>query len=114
MTNFSHMEQYDVSLCFETLANELRVQILKKLHEKPMNVNELTQGLDVERTRVSHSLQILRDCKLVTVTKQGKEHIYAINNASPFFSTDQKGGLFALMQEHKQKSCGNCHKVACC
>lgn len=108
------METHDVSLCFETLANELRVQILKILHEKPMNVNELTEKLGVERTRVSHSLQMLRDCKLVTVTKQGKEHIYTINNASPFFSTEQKGGLFTLMQEHKQKSCGSCYKTACC
>jgi DNA-binding transcriptional ArsR family regulator len=110
------METHDVSLCFETLANELRVQILKILHEKPMNVTGLTEKLSVERTRVSHSLQMLRDCKLVTVTKQGKEHIYAINNTSPFFSAEQKGGLFALMQEHKQKSCGNCYKVQapCC
>ena len=107
------METHDVSLCFETLANELRVQILKCLQEKTMNVTELTEKTGVERTRVSHSLQMLRDCKLVTLTIQGKEHIYAINNSSPFFSKEQKGGLFALMQEHKQKSCGTCYKVAC-
>ena len=110
------MEQHDVSLCFETLANELRVQILKILQEKPMNVTELTEKTGVERTRVSHSLQMLRDCKLVTVTTQGKEHIYAINTASPFFSKEQKGGLFSLMHDHKEKSCGSCYKAQtpCC
>ena len=110
------MEQHDVSLCFETLANELRVQILKLLEDKPMNVSDMTTKLGVERTRVSHSLEMLRNCKLVSMTKQGKEHIYAINNASPFFSKEQKGGLFSLMHDHKQKSCGSCYKAQtpCC
>lgn len=108
------MEQHDLSLCFETLANELRVQILKLLEEKPMNVTELTEKLGVERTRVSHSLEMLRNCKLVSMTKQGKEHIYAINTTSPFFSKEQKGGLFALMHEHKGKSCGSCYKAQPC
>ena len=105
------MDSHDVSLCFETLANELRVQILKLLEENPMNVTEMTEKLGVERTRVSHSLEMLRNCKLVSMTKQGKEHIYAINTASPFFSKEQKGGLFSLMHEHKGKSCGNCYKA---
>ncbi len=108
------MEAHDVSLCFETLANELRVQILTILEAGPMNVSDLTQKLGVERTRVSHSLEMLRNCKLVMMSKQGKEHIYTINNNSPFFSKEQKGGLFALMHEHKGKSCGNCYKADSC
>lgn len=107
------MENHNVSLCFETLANELRVHILKALHEKPMNVTELTEKIGLERTRISHSLEMLRNCNLVTLTKKGKERIYAINTTSPFFSKEQKGGLFSLMQEHKQKSCGNCYKAEC-
>ncbi len=105
------MESHDVSLCFETLANELRVQILKILEERPMNVTDITEKTGVERTRVSHSLEMLRNCKLVAMTKQGKEHIYAINNNSPFFNKEQKGSLFILMQDHKQKSCGSCYKI---
>lgn len=108
------MEKHELSKCFETLANELRVQILKLLEDGPMNVTEMTEKLGVERTRVSHSLEMLRNCKLVTMTKQGKEHIYAINNGSPFFSKEQKGGLFSLMHDHKQKSCGNCYKADSC
>lgn len=108
------MESHDLSLCFETLANELRVQILKILESGAMNVSDLTQKLGVERTRVSHSLEMLRNCKLVNMTKQGKEHIYAINDSSPFFSKEQKGGLFALMHEHKGKSCGSCYKTNSC
>lgn len=108
------MESHDVSLCFETLANELRVQILTLLEAGSMNVSDLTKKIGVERTRVSHSLEMLRNCKLVTMTKQGKEHIYAINTASPFFSKEQKGGLFALMHEHKGKSCGSCYKADSC
>ncbi len=105
------MESHNIALCFETLANELRVKILDSLKENPMNVTELTEALNVERTRVSHSLQMLRDCKLVHVTKQGKEHIYTINKDSPFFNKEQKGGLFAVMREHKHKTCVTCYKT---
>ncbi len=110
----NNIEKHDVSRCFETLANELRVQILNILEEKPMNVTVMTKKLGVERTRVSHSLEMLRNCKLVMMTKKGKERIYTINTASPFFSKEQKGGLFALMHEHKGKSCGSCYKADFC
>ena len=105
------MKNHTIAFCFETLANELRVKILDSLREKPMNVTDLTEALHVERTRVSHSLQMLRDCKLVHVTKQGKEHIYTINKGSPFFNKEQKGGLFGVMHEHKHKTCGSCYKT---
>jgi len=102
---FSHMEY----LCFETLANELRVQILKKLKKKPMNVNELVEQLGVERTRVSHSLQMLRECKFVIVKKQGKERIYDLNKDSPLCSKKYTT-VFEAIISHKEKNCEACKK----
>lgn len=98
-------------LCFETLANELRVQILKELKKKPMNVNDLVEQMHVERTRVSHSLQMLRDCKFVIMTKQGKERIYAINKHSPLYTKDY-ATVFDAIINHKEKNCKGCKKCA--
>ena len=102
-------------LCFETVANQLRIQILTALKNKPMNVNDLVKQLDVERTRVSHSLQMLRDCKFVHVKQQGKERIYEINVDSPFFvaknAKQDALGIFAFIQDHKENVCMNCHKL---
>ena len=59
-------------LCFETLANELRIEILRLLIEKPCSVQELSQKLDAEQSRVSHALKMLRTCSFVVVEKRGK------------------------------------------
>lgn len=99
----------NIHLCFETVANEVRMHILHLLKNKPMNVNELTEQLGIERTRVSHSLQMLRDCKFVKVEKKGKERIYELNPQSPLFSETQSG-VFPAIQTHKEKVCLNCYK----
>ncbi|MFA6887982.1 MAG: metalloregulator ArsR/SmtB family transcription factor [Candidatus Woesearchaeota archaeon] len=98
-------------LCFETLANELRVDILKQLKKKPLNVNELVEKLQVERTRVSHSLQMLKDCNFVIMTKQGKERIYALNKNSPLCSKEY-ATVFDAIVSHKEKNCNRCKKCA--
>lgn len=63
-------------LCFETLANETRIQIIKLLQEKPMSVKELVQKLNAEQSRVSHSLEMLRACNYVGFEAMGRERIY--------------------------------------
>lgn len=102
----------NLHLCFETVANQLRMQILHSLKNKPMNVNELTKELGVERTRISHSLQILLRCNLVLVKQKGKERIYKLNAQSPFFSALIKcKGIFPIIEAHKEIVCQNCNKV---
>ena len=102
-------------LCFETIANELRVKILSALKNKQMNVNELVQQLGVERSRVSHSLQMLRDCKFVHVEQKGKQRMYEINQESPLFISKEQQhntpGLFPLIQTHKDNICMDCYKL---
>ena len=59
-------------LCFETLANDLRLQILHELQLGPKSVSELAQALKAEQSRVSHSLEMLRACSYVGAERQGK------------------------------------------
>src|SRR3989344_6068792 len=75
-------------LCFETLANELRLKIIDNLKEKPLSVEELSKRVGAERSTVSHSLQMLRECSYVDVEKAGKQRVYSL-----------KSGAFEEMQE---------------
>ncbi len=111
MNPASHMANENIHLCFETFANPLRTRILKVLEQKPMNVSELTSTLEVERTRVSHSLAILRNCNVIIMEKQGKQRICKLNKKSVLHSKEQKkGDFFSIIKEHKQQQCIRCHK----
>lgn len=65
---------------FTMLRDENRQQILMLLFDNgQMSVNELTDQLSLSRPAVSHHLKLLLDCRLVEVTKNGKERIYSLN-----------------------------------
>lgn len=65
---------------FTMLQDENRQQILVLLFDrKEMSVTELTEQLSLSRPAVSHHLKLLRDSKLVEVTKNGKERIYRMS-----------------------------------
>lgn len=96
-------------LCFETLANELRLAIVKELAAGPKNVTELAAAATAERSRVSHALQMLRDCRIVTAEKHGREMRYALNSESPVVKHGS-GTLFTLIEAHAKAHCTTCHK----
>lgn len=65
---------------FSMLQDENRQQILMLLFDKKeMSVTELTEQLSLSRPAVSHHLKLLLDCKLVAVTKIGKERMYRLS-----------------------------------
>jgi len=84
---------------FTTLANPQRVHILQLLsHEGPKNVSELTGLLKSEQSAVSHNLKPLLLCHFVTVTQDGKERIYSINQ-------DTVGPLLEQIEKHVRTYC---------
>ena len=66
--------------CFETLANELRLDIVKALSKKEMCVTDLAEKLGVERSRVSHSLSLLKRCTIAHSKQEGKKQIYYLDS----------------------------------
>lgn len=57
------------------------MQIVNLLEEKgSMNVLQISRELGLEQTHVSHSLKCLTFCGLVTSIREGKSHIYTVNN----------------------------------
>ncbi|RMF78311.1 MAG: ArsR family transcriptional regulator [Chloroflexi bacterium] len=60
---------------FQVLADPTRVRIVKALADGEMCVTDLTEGLKMDQSAISHQLKYLREMKLVQWTKTGR-HVY--------------------------------------
>jgi len=104
------MDAQPYHLCLETLSNELRLKSLELLRQKPMSVTELANSLGVERSRLSHSLAMLKLCKIADAKREGKEIIYSLNaNAWPMKSP-RGSSVFMAIDKHISTHCGSCAK----
>ncbi|MGD0449519.1 MAG: metalloregulator ArsR/SmtB family transcription factor [Candidatus Bathyarchaeia archaeon] len=83
---------------FTNLANPTRLAALEQLMEKPMSVNELATALEQEQSMVSHNLKPLLQCNLILVKKEGKKHIYTVNE-------ETLRPIFGAIQNHAEKFC---------
>ena len=83
---------------FTNLANPTRLAALEQLMDKPMSVNELATILGQEQSMISHNLKPLLKCKLITIEKHGKKHVFTVNQ-----QTLQP--IFEIIQNHAQKFC---------
>jgi DNA-binding transcriptional ArsR family regulator len=91
---------------FTNLANPTRLAAIEQLLDNPMSVNELAMSLRQEQSMISHNLKPLLECNLLTIEKQGKKHIYAVNK-------ETLNPIFESIQKHSQKYCpkgGKCLK----
>lgn len=86
---------------FSKLANPLRMSILSSLKNKEKSVNELSNELNVEQSKLSHALQSLKVCNLVQVKKSGKNRIYNINRSTIL-------PMLKLVDKHEKKFCIKC------
>lgn len=65
---------------FRALADARRQNILQLLEEHERNVNEICKAFeDMTQPTISHHLQILKRCDLVTARRKGKLIYYSIN-----------------------------------
>ncbi|MCX6801531.1 MAG: metalloregulator ArsR/SmtB family transcription factor [Candidatus Diapherotrites archaeon] len=94
-----------IQKCFSVLGNDLRMEILKALEKKSMTVTELTDKLKAERTNVSHSLSMLKNCKFVKDEKKGRERVYSLEK-SVLGDLKRRGNLLELMEFHMKHQCG--------
>jgi DNA-binding transcriptional ArsR family regulator len=63
---------------FGALANPTRRDVLDLLLHGPRTVADIAARFDMARPSVSEHLKVLRDCGLVTETKQGRFRYYAV------------------------------------
>ncbi len=72
------MKQNTYHIFFSKLSNELRINIISSLEEKPKSVNELSKELSIEQSKLSHALKELKNCNIVKVEQRGKQRIYSL------------------------------------
>lgn len=87
----------DYGLFFQALSNKTRLDILDLLRNKSCTVNELSEKLNLEQSRVSHALKCLVNCAFVSGKPNGKERIYSIN--------ENVEGLFRIVDSHVKNYC---------
>lgn len=73
------MGEDNYELFFEALANRLRMRILLATLRQPLNVKQIMEQTGEEQSKVSHALDSLRSCKLVSVSAQGRQRLYEAN-----------------------------------
>ena len=83
---------------FLNLANPTRLAVIEQLMDRPMSVNELATALGQEQSMVSHNLKPLLQCKLINIKKEGKKHIYHIND-------ETLRPIFLAIENHAKKFC---------
>jgi len=64
---------------FRALSDENRLRIYLLLMQTELCVCELVNILDMEQSRISHSLRILKEAKLIDNYRIGKWNIYSAN-----------------------------------
>ena len=65
---------------FRALADGTRRRILESLRERERSVNELVEGLDASsQPALSQHLKVLREAGLVTVRREGRRQMYALD-----------------------------------
>lgn len=93
---------------FTNLANPLKIDIILELRKGESNVTDLSRALDVEQSKVSHALILLKKCNIVRMNKKGKERIYSLNKNTII-------PMLKLIDEHSKsfchcKECKGCEK----
>ncbi|WP_272261933.1 ArsR/SmtB family transcription factor [Streptomyces xanthophaeus] len=68
---------------FKALADPMRVRVLHLLaaERRPMAVGEITAGLPIGQSTVSHHLKVLADVRFVLSDRQGTSTRYQVNEA---------------------------------
>ena len=68
----------DLSDFFKVLGDSTRMKVLLALDDGEMCVYHISEELDMSMSAVSHQLRILRDAKLVTSRRDGKNIYYSL------------------------------------
>ena len=71
---------YDMALLFKMFSDPTRIKIMYALHEKSLNVCEISYLLNMTHSAISHQLKVLKQSNLVKSKKQGKEVFYSLKD----------------------------------
>src|SRR5579863_3546328 len=64
---------------FDALGDPTRRMIFERLAGGPLSVVHIAEGLQVSRPAVSQHLKVLREAKLIAMTREGTRSIYRVD-----------------------------------
>jgi len=70
----------NLSNLFKILGDNTRGRILFALRQKVLNVSEICECVDMNKSAVSHQLKSLKQAKLIKSKKIGKEVYYSLDD----------------------------------
>lgn len=73
------INQLHARVC-QALASPTRILILYTLYESSSNVSDLAEKLDISQPNISRHLNVLKDRRMVSRTRQGQSVIYEIKD----------------------------------
>ena len=83
-------------------ANKTRFEIIKYLEKKERSVNEISNALNQEQSKISHNLIKLASCHIIEVKKEGKKRIYSLNKKTVI-------PLLKIVKKHVNYECYDCN-----
>lgn len=73
-------EFYTLSEVFKVFGDPSRLRLLWALCEGDRCVSDLSQGLGMGQSAVSHQLRLLRQARLVRFRREGKTSVYSLDD----------------------------------
>ena len=86
---------------FMNFSNEANLRIIASLRHGALCVNSIVERTNLEQSAVSHCLRNLRECRIVSVKRNGKERMYSLNEETVV-------PLLAMVERHVEKNCERC------
>lgn len=71
-------ELYDLAELFKMFGDSTRIRILYVLFEAEVCVCDLAEALNMTQSAISHQLRLLKQSKLVTSRREGKQVFYSL------------------------------------
>jgi len=72
---------YDCCCFFKAVSDPTRIKIMKLLKQKEMCVSDICKHFNMKQPSISHHLNILKNAKIVSSRKEGKEVYYSLNRS---------------------------------
>jgi len=85
---------------FSKLSNPLRIDIISSLEKKSKSVNELSEELNIEQSKLSHALKELKECNIVKAEQKGKKRVYSLSKTII--------PILKLIECHSRGCCDKC------
>jgi len=95
------MKYYSYNNFFMNFANKTKLNIILALENGPLSVNEITEKVKGEQSRISHNLGKLLQCHILNVEQKGKQRIYSLNSETVI-------PMLKIVKKHIKKKCLIC------